>query len=478
VSFLQCTVDVVVRRAIRWHRRGHYISIHGGAGMRLPISLVALIFTTLMGARPTLAAAQLADRVEEGRRLEQAAREAAEEGSNAEYLRLIGEAAALRPHHPYLLYRLADAHILAGDTAAALDALARVAEMGIALSPGEEPDFALLSGRADFQALVRRFEGNAAPVGGGEVAFRVDEEDFLPEGIAYDRRDGAFLLASVHRKAVARIEGDTPPRLLLVDDVLSPMGMVLDDARGILWVAASAVAEGAGTDSTRFGTAAVLALDPATGARLGTWAAPQDGKRHLFGDLAVAVDGSIVVSDSWAPGLYRLESPDGELRPVPLSQPLISPQGVTFADDGVTVFLADYALGILRVDVESGEVGALDYPADRTLLGVDGLYRVGPDALVGVQNGVLPTRVVRLRLGAGGRVVDEVTTLQAGHPLHDDPTLGVVVDDTLFYVANGQWSKFSADAAGDTVVAIPVVLKLPLGTSPGGGLLYGAGHAR
>ncbi len=446
--------------------------------MRSSVPVVVLFLVASLAAGPTRAAGQLAERVEEGRRLEQAAREAAEQGSNAEYLKLIREAVSLRPHHPYLLYRLADAHALAGDATAALDALTRVAEMGIAVSPGDEPDFAALAGDAGFRDLLRRFERNAGPMGDGEVAFRVEEEAFLPEGIAYDPRDGAFLLASVHRKAVARIVGDAPPRLLPVDDVLSPMGMVLDPARGILWVAASAVAEGAGTDSTRFGTAAVLALDPATGARIGTWAAPEDGNRHLFGDLALAADGSIVVSDSWAPGLYRLDRPEGELRAVPLSEPLLSPQGVTFADDGATVFLADYALGVLHVDLASGEVAALDYPADRTLLGVDGLYLARPGTLVAVQNGVAPTRVVRLRLGPGGRVVDEVTTLEAGHPLHDDPTLGVVVGDTFFYVANGQWSKFAADAAGDTSVAPPVVLELPLGTSSGGGRLFGAGDAR
>jgi streptogramin lyase len=430
--------------------------------MRAFLASFALLSALPLATLPDGATAQLAERVAEGRRLEQAAREAAHAGSNGEYLKLIRKAAALRPHHPYLLYGLADALALAGDTAAAIDALARLAGMGIAVAPGEEPDFAPLSGRGDFQALLRRFERNADPHVGGEVAFRVEDQGFLPEGVAYDPRDGSFFVSSVHRKAIARLAPDSAPRLLPVDDVLSPMGMVLDDARGLLWVAASAVPEGSGTDSVHVGAAAVLALDPTTGERRGTWPAPQDGEPHVFGDLAVAADGSVVVSDSRTPGLYRLTSPEGTLRAVPLTEALLSPQGVTFTDGGRTVLLADYALGILRVDVKSGEVAALDYPADRTLLGVDGLYRTPSGDVVAIQNGVRPARVVRLRLAPDARAIEEVTTLEAGHPLHDDPTLGVVVGDALYYVANAQWAKFAADAAGTEPVAPPAVLRLPL----------------
>jgi len=443
--------------------------------MRLSRTLVAPLLVLVLA--PPGARAQLAERVAEGRQFEQAARQAAQEGKNEAYLRAIRDAAALRPHHPYLLYQLADALVLTGDTTGAMETLGRVADMGIAVWPGREPDFAPLAGRPDFEALLRRFEHNDGPLGRAEEAFRMEEDAFLPEGLAHDARDGAFFLASVHRRVVARIEGGGPPRFLPVDSLLSPMGMVLDAGRGLLWVAASAVAEGAGTDSTHLGTAALLALDPATGRRVGAWPAPEDGKRHLFGDLALGADGSIVVSDSWAPGVYRLESPESTLRALPLSQPLLSPQGVTFAEEGDAVFLADYALGVVRIDLATGEVAALDYPADRTLLGVDGLYRVGNGALVGVQNGVTPTRVVWMALASDGRSIREVTTLEAGHPLHDDPTLGVVVDDTFYYVANGQWGKFAPDADEGAPITPPTVLRLRLEESGVGGMLYGAAGA-
>jgi hypothetical protein len=438
-----------------------------------PTWIVALL--AALASAPAGVEGQLAEQVAESRRFEQAAMQAARDGDHAAYLASIREAAALRPHHPYLVYRLADALVLTGDASGALAALERVAEMGIAVSPGQEPDFAPLRGRPDFDAVLRRFERNATPVGRAEKAFRIAEDAFLPEGLAHDPRDGTFYVASVHRRLVARVRGDGSHELLAVDPVLSPMGMVFDGARGLLWVAASAVAEGADADSTRLGTAALLALDPGTGRRVGTWSAPEDGNPHLFGDLALGPDGSLVVSDSRTPGVYRLAGPEDDLRAVRLSQPLLSPQGVAFTEEGDAVFLADYALGVVRIDLATGAVAGLDTPPDRTLLGLDGLYRVGSRTLVGVQNGVAPTRVVRLALAPGGRSVEDVTTLEAAHPLHDDPTLGVVVGDDFYYVANGQWAKFADDADADTPVTKPTILRLELRGGAGDGMLYEEG---
>jgi hypothetical protein len=71
--------------------------------------------------------------------------------------------------------------------------------------------------------------------------------------------------------------------------------------------------------------------------------------------------------------------------------------------------------------------------------------------------------------------VEDVTTLEAAHPLHDDPTLGVVVGDDFYYVANGQWAKFADDADADTPVTKPTILRLELRGGAGDGMLYEEG---
>jgi hypothetical protein len=96
-------------------------------------------------------------------------------------------------------------------------------------------------------------------------------------------------------------------------------------------------------------------------------------------------------------------------------------------------------------------------------LGIDGLYRVGDD-LVGVQNGVEPYRVVRLHLGPGGERIASAEVLERARPDYAEPTLGVVVDGALYYVANSQWERFRDDGTVDSPGELqePLVLRLPL----------------
>ena len=35
--------------------------------------------------------------------------------------------------------------------------------------------------------------------------------------------------------------------------------------------------------------------------------------------------------------------------------------------------------------------------------------------------------------------------LERAHPRYDEPTLGVLVDEDLFYIANSQWERFGED---------------------------------
>jgi len=66
-----------------------------------------------------------------------------------------------------------------------------------------------------------------------------------------------------------------------------------------------------------------------------------------------------------------------------------------------------------------------------------------------------------MSLNRNGREITRVEVLEAAHPAFADPTLGVVRGDTLFFVANSQWSLF-ADGADGSDAEPPVVLELGL----------------
>jgi hypothetical protein len=161
--------------------------------------------------------------------------------------------------------------------------------------------------------------------------------------------------------------------------------------------------------------------------------------------------------------LYRVPLHGDTLERFLESPLLLSAQGLAPAPDRRTLYVADYARGIIKVDLRTRRA-ALMPAADTVLaLGVDALAWTR-SGLIGVQNGVTPHRVVRLTLDVAGEKVIRSEVLERAHPAYDEPTLGVVVGDDFFYIADGQWERFGEDGTVADAGALrpTVVLRLRL----------------
>ncbi len=108
-------------------------------------------------------------------------------------------------------------------------------------------------------------------------------------------------------------------------------------------------------------------------------------------------------------------------------------------------------------------VSPISPAADTALIGIDGLYFY-KQSLVAIQNGTNPHRVIRLFLGPKHREIVKSEILEANNPLFDEPTLGVLVKNELYYVANSQWETINkkGELAPDDKLREPVILKLRL----------------
>ena len=142
--------------------------------------------------------------------------------------------------------------------------------------------------------------------------------------------------------------------------------------------------------------------------------------------------------------VYLLPRGGSELRVLVDKGPLGSAQGMAWTPDGQSLFVADYTQGIAKVAAATGAVSLLDAPADAVLTGIDGLVWADGN-LVGIQNGVRPHRVVRLRLDAALERIEEVSTLERANSHFNEPTLGIRVDDIFYYIANSQYEYVRED---------------------------------
>lgn len=431
----------------------------GARGLSLCLHLLLLP----VGA---LAQAAGADPIAESRAHYREAVRAYQAGDHADFLAHARQAQALRPAHGGVTYALASAYALNGDTAAALGSLRRFAAMGYTAELEADSDFAALRGSTAYAELQRRLQSNREPVVRGRVAFELPERDLLAEGIAYDEREGAFYVSAVHRRKIVRMDLEgrfTDFATLDGPEGGAPLGLHVDPVRRQLWVAVAAMPQMRGYAASDSGRSALHRYDLDSGRLTARYATPNDGRAHGLGDVIVTRGGDVYASDSRAPVIYRLR-PGADALQAWVESPLLgSAQGMAFAPDERTLYVADYARGILRIDVARRTV--TDVPAADSVvaLGIDGLYQADGH-LVGIQNGVAPHRVVRLRLTAGGDRIESAEVLDRAHPSHNEPTLGVLVGRELYYVANSQYEYFGQDGrvARPDSLRQPVVLRLRL----------------
>lgn len=409
----------------------------------------------LLFAALTLLIAPLlrADDIAESRRLQRAAVEAYQAKDHAAFLENIRKASALRPQHPTLLYQFAGALQLNGKHEEALRILERVARMGFVYDVARDFE------DARYAPVAKLFDANRRPIGTARSEAVIPRTALIPEGMAWDGK--RFFVSSVRTKSIFVIgpDGTAKP---FAETPYGAFGMAVDRKRGILWATTTALPQVDGFDEADRGRSALLKIDAATGRVLETIGI-DDGAEHHLGDVTVAPDGEVYVSDGRVPVIWRVEADAAASRLVPFVRgPFQNLQGLAVA--GTLLYVADYATGIHAIDRRTGDVRTLPVPPDVSLLGIDGLYAAGPRALIATQNGTNPNRVLRIELAAGGLRVVGAKTLLANSELMGDPTLGVIAGGRFHFNANAQWDQFGEDGriADPLKLREAVVVSVPL----------------
>lgn len=372
------------------------------------------------------------------------------------------EALELRPGHPGILLSLASVEARLGRLDAGAIHVDQYVSMGLVAKLKGNPDFKPLEYRPHFIGALIRMEKNALPVGDPAVTYRLGDGRALFESIAVDTASGRAFAGSVRQRRIVVIENGKARDFATAESGLwSVFGIAVDAPRGLLWAVSSAGPQTENLPAEERGAAGLFAFDLASGALKRKILLPASDKAAL-GDLLIASDGTIYVSDSTNPVLYRL-APGGEaLEPFVTDQRFVSLQGMALSPDGARLLAADYALGLFAIDLASKRVSSVSVPSGYTLLGLDGLAGTGP--FIATQNGVNPQRVLRITLDEEWTRVTEVEVLAANSPLHDEITLGQIVGNGFVYVANSQWNRFNPDGSivGDKPFAETVAVTLPL----------------
>ncbi|MBI4621922.1 MAG: hypothetical protein HY736_01715 [Verrucomicrobia bacterium] len=348
----------------------------------------------------------------------------------------------LRPDSPRYLHDLAAVSALAGDPGAALDLLCRLVALGVAAPVERDPDFASLQGKPEFRQVVQAIAENRSPRGEADVLVELPGRTGIVEGIVFRERTSDLFLGDAHHRCIWRRDRDGRVSRFTAtedDDILGVFGLVLDEPRNTLWAAMAAVPEMSGFTADLKGQSALGEFNLATGELRRAIPAPDDGHGHLLGDLTLAPDGTIYATDSAAPIVWQLAPGAEDLEKVAESPLFSSLQGLVLARR--KLLIADYANGLVTVDLATGKIAPLSPPPNTTLVGLDGLVPV-PGGGVAIQNGVEPQRVIRIALSPDLTAVTAVTVLAAALPHLGDLGLVALANDRPIFIAGAGWEGF------------------------------------
>ena len=371
----------------------------------------------------------------------------------------------LRPNHPGLTYALAQTEASAGNMASARHHLAAYASFGLTTDLSRVEAFAPLLIDPKFASVRAQLAANGEPVGNAHVALRAVDNLLLTEGFAFDAKRKRWLLGSIYESRIAASDntGALSTFAHAPEKLWSAMGMKLDANRNLLWVATAITPQTRGTADDSHGRAGLVAFDLDSGEVRHSWAAPDRG--HWFGDLLLLDDGSVMLSDSLQPTLLLWNTNTGVAEPFVSDEDFISPQGLVVSADGQSLILADYAMGLFKIDMQTRFVSPIQ-PADNfSPYGIDGLYRFGEN-LIAVQNGTSPQRVVRIQLNKDMTAVSDYQVLAANLVGFMEPTLGEVRDGHFYFLANSGWPLFNDLPIDEEAVSAnspkPLIYAIPL----------------
>lgn len=368
-----------------------------------------------------------------------------------------GAALVLQPGHPGLLNNAVILAGMAGDLPAQLDALAAIADAGLLFDPAAldtaEALRTLDAGR--FAGIEARLAANAAPEGSAERLVTVALADSLIEAVEIDIETERLFLGGIADRTIHVLEhGSDRPRVFAdaSDGLWSVSALAVDSRNRLLYAASGVVPQTPLGEGEAPGTA-LFAFDLVTGDLMVRHEIEGAGR---IADLTVR-DGIVYASDGEAPRVYRLDGPLAELEVLAEDARFSSLQGLVVTSGAV--YVADYGLGVWRIDPAAGTARLAASPAE-SLIGLDALALAPDGSIFAVRNGAAPMGVLRLTLDRDGDI-ETAGPVLTGHPAfaeNTEPTTLQIADGRAFLLANAQWALFPVDGSTPEAERQPVTI--------------------
>jgi sugar lactone lactonase YvrE len=358
------------------------------------------------------------------------------------YLRLLQQADELRPNHPTITYKLAGAYALNKRRTRAIQTLRQLMLMDATIAFEQDSDFGNIVGRKGYEDLLAFQEEMNRVEEHDEVFVEIDAAEIHPESFVI-LDDGTLLLGSIRERRIVKVLADGS-YVNWLETPYAVMGMKLDEASNVLWVATAAVPEMIDYSVEEQGNSIILEVDLNTGLIIQGLAYDE---ASLIGDIIPDGEERLWLSNSYEPILTRDDTDTSNVfgaftrLTFDLSMNFFNLQGLALLADGSSLYFADYIKGLHRIEIETGEIVPVMSSNPALLKGIDGLYFY-KNTLIAIHNGTKPYRVMQYFLDEKGTFIDVSRVINRGGATLGEPTLGQLKDGYFYYLANSPWPAY------------------------------------
>jgi len=352
----------------------------------------------------------------------------------------------LRPSSGEVKLALAAAYANLDDKSRAYDVLLKMQQQGFGYNLADDPRFKKVSDTRVWTYAVENLRANLKPFGEGKIAFSLPKGDYLFESIGWDPKRKQFLFGSVREGKVYLADDKGKLTEFIAPSAQNGLwgihGLAVDAERDALYVASTSSVYYKGFKADDNGRAGVFKFKLSTGAFVEKYLLPEAGAPHTLSSVIVSRKGQVFATDGVKNLLFRLEGKN--LKPLLDGSRLTSLRGVTVSDDGKLLYYADFTHGIAGLDLTTGKGFGLAFdPSLLVLSGIEGLYWYD-GTLIAIEPGMSPKRVLRLHLTPDGKGITKVMPIDAAKPEFDFPTVGVIADDALYFIADSRRTHYDA----------------------------------
>lgn len=290
----------------------------------------------------------------------------------------------------------------------------------------------------------------------GSIAYRITEQDLIPEGITFSEATNSFYVSSILKTKIIQIEAESGEvRDFITPDILRMrfLGMIVDESRKQLWACGNLAKDGEYYS-------AVARFDINSGELLKSYI-NTDSTENIYNDLVQDKAGNVYFTNTSKQTVCKIDKITESLTVFFDSEEVLHPNGITISPDNKYLYIASTEMGIRVLDIESQEI--MNVP-DSTInsTGLDGL-KYYENSIIGLQNEVRDRserKIARYYLDESGSKITEMKIIDQNNPFFDIPTTFVIVGNELFCLANSQmgnvnWATYeirSFEALDDNLI--------------------------